>query len=57
VTIPSRSAYFVAALLFASPAYASGSTPLPEPSSAFLLSMGLAGLLIGRRLASKREQD
>ncbi len=47
----------VPALLVAAPAHASGGTPLPEPSSLFLLSMGVAGVIIGRHLSSKRRQD
>ncbi|AXB77554.1 PEP-CTERM sorting domain-containing protein [Novosphingobium sp. P6W] len=37
-----------------SPAYAAGGIPLPEPSSMFLLAMGVAGVAIGRKLSSKR---
>lgn len=47
----------VPALLAAAPAHASGGTPLPEPSGLFLLSMGVAGVIIGRRLSSKRRED
>lgn len=47
----------VAALVSATPAYASGGTPLPEPSSLFLLGMGVAGVVVGRRFSRKRHQD
>ena len=36
------------------PAQAAG-TPLPEPSNLALFGLGLAGLVIGRRLAAKRK--
>lgn len=45
------------ALASISPAYASGSTPLPEPSGLLLLGLGVAGVVIGRRFARKRGGD
>jgi hypothetical protein len=36
------------------PAQAGGSVALPDPSGVTLFSLGVAGLLIGRRIASKR---
>ncbi|MCB2077512.1 MAG: hypothetical protein KDE55_07415 [Novosphingobium sp.] len=39
------------------PAYANGSTPLPDPNGVTLLALGLMGLIIGRRAASKRNKD
>lgn len=45
------------ALLAAAPAYASGGTQLPEPSSMFLLGMGVAGVIVGRQLSSKKNKD
>ncbi|GGC31619.1 hypothetical protein GCM10011371_18800 [Novosphingobium marinum] len=44
-------------LALAAPAYAAGSTPLPDPDGMTLLALGLAGLIIGRRWASKRSGD
>ena len=45
------------ALLASSPAWAGGSTPIPEPTDITLLAMGLAGLIIGRRAAKKPPKD
>ena len=45
------------ALTAASPAWAGGSTPIPEPTDLTLLAMGLAGLIIGRRAAKKPPKD
>jgi hypothetical protein len=42
-----------AGFVLAGPAHAAGSTVLPEPGTLTLLSMGLAGVLIGRRFARK----
>ena len=43
---------------FVMPAFASsGSVELPEPSALLLLSMGVAGVAIGRRFSSKRPRD
>jgi hypothetical protein len=46
-----------AVLLWAAPAYAAGGATLPEPSSISLLTLGLAGLFIGRRASTKRPKD
>jgi hypothetical protein len=43
------------ALLAAGPAFAAGSVALPEPSGVTLLAAGVAGLLIGRQIARKRD--
>jgi hypothetical protein len=44
--------------LLSSPALAStGSVALPEPSALLLLSVGVAGVAIGRRFSSKRPRD
>lgn len=45
----------VATLLAAGTAHAQSGVQLPEPSSITLLGLGLAGLLIGRRFAERRE--
>ncbi len=45
------------ALTASSPAWAGGSTPIPEPTDLTLLAMGLAGLIIGRRAAKKPPKD
>ena len=47
----------LSALSAASPAWAGGSTPIPEPTDLTLLAMGLAGLIIGRRAAKKPPKD
>lgn len=43
--------------LAASPAWAASTIPLPEPSSAFLMALGMAGVLIGRRLSTKTPKE
>ncbi|MCB2060729.1 MAG: PEP-CTERM sorting domain-containing protein [Novosphingobium sp.] len=47
----------IAILFLASPAYAAESVTLTDPGAFTLLSLGLAGLLIGRRAARKRSRD
>jgi hypothetical protein len=42
-------------LFLAAPVNAGGATPLPEPSNLALFGLGLAGLVIGRRMAAKRK--
>ncbi|MCJ2179725.1 PEP-CTERM sorting domain-containing protein [Novosphingobium sp. 2580] len=52
--------YFPAALpalLTAAPAGASAGTPLPEPSGLFLLGLGVAGVIVGRQLSSRKNSD
>ncbi|HUD30345.1 MAG TPA: PEP-CTERM sorting domain-containing protein [Novosphingobium sp.] len=44
-------------VLASSPAYAAGGIPLPEPSSMFLLALGVVGVAVGRRFSSKRGED
>ncbi len=43
-----------ALLASASAAQAAGSIAIPEPSDLLLFGMGVAGLVIGRRVARKR---
>jgi hypothetical protein len=45
------------ALIMAVPARAAAGTPLPEPSSLFLLGIGVTGVVLGRRLASRKNRD
>ena len=47
----------VLALGLAAPAFAADSVPLPEPSTLTLLSLGAAGVLIGRRFSRKRPSE
>ena len=44
-------------LLMAAPASASGGTQIPEASSVLLFALGLAGVLIGRSVSSRRRND
>lgn len=46
-----------AALVTATPAIAGTGFPVPEPGDVSLFALGFAGLLIGRRAASKRSGD
>lgn len=47
----------VPALVASAPAHAAGGIPLPEPSSMFLLAMGVVGVAVGRKFSSKRGED
>ncbi len=40
-----------------SPSSARESTPLPDPNSMTLLSLGLVGLIFGRRIAARRKAN
>ena len=42
-------------LLQAAPAHAASSLALPDPSGVTLLALGVAGVLIGRRMAANRK--
>lgn len=44
-------------LLFVAPAYAAASNDVPEPGTLTLMSIGVAGVLIGRRFSRKPPQD
>ena len=46
-----------AALLAASPVWASSGVQIPEPTDLTLLALALAGLIIGRRGAKRPPQD
>jgi hypothetical protein len=56
ISLSIPSAAFVS-LLFAAPAHAAETMILPEPGSLTLLSLGVAGLIIGRRAARKPPKD
>ena len=51
------SAVVLTAALATPASAAEGSVALPEPSALLLLSMGVAGVAIGRRFSSKRPRD
>jgi len=56
--LPRLCAAVMLGLSIVSPAHANGSVPLPDPGGVTLLSLGLAGLIIGRRAAArKRDED
>ncbi|MBW8755336.1 MAG: PEP-CTERM sorting domain-containing protein [Sphingomonadales bacterium] len=42
-------------LSLAVPAHAAGVVALPDPSGVTLFTLGIAGLLVGRRFAGKRD--
>ena len=51
-----RNLLFAAAILVqAAPVHAAGSFALPDPSGVTLFTLGVAGLLIGRKFAGKRK--
>lgn len=54
--MPSAAAIIVGSLM-ATPALAQASMSIPEPSAAVLLGLGVAGLLIGRRVARRPSDD
>lgn len=45
----------VPAFLASVPAHAATGTPLPEPSGLFLLGIGVAGVIVGRRFANRKD--
>ncbi len=45
------------ATLFATPAYAEGSSAVPEANTITLISLAMAGVLIGRRMAKRRPEE
>ena len=47
----------VLAIGLAVPAHAAETVTLPEPGMLTMLALGAAGVLIGRRLSSKRPRD
>jgi hypothetical protein len=56
--LPTLVSFMIVTASSAVPAFAgSGSVALPEPSALLLLSMGVAGVAIGRRFSSKRPRD
>lgn len=51
-----RNLLFAAVMLLqAAPAHAASAFVLPDPSGVTLFTLGVAGLLIGRKFAGKRE--
>jgi len=49
---------FALSLMLSAPAFAQGGAiTLPDPSGLTLLSLGLAGLVIGRRAARRRHDE
>lgn len=47
----------VLSVCISTPAWANGTVVLPEPSSLALLAIGATGLIVGRKLATKRPAD
>lgn len=47
--------FAVTILIQAAPAHAAGSFALPDPSGVTLFTLGVAGLLIGRKFAGTRK--
>lgn len=47
-------AAFAIGLVLSAPAHAANSVALPDPSGLTLFTLGVTGLIIGRRIASKR---
>ncbi|GGB95062.1 hypothetical protein GCM10011494_11890 [Novosphingobium endophyticum] len=47
----------VCAWLAPVPAFAAGAAVLPEPSSLALLGIGIAGVILGRHLSSRKPRD
>ena len=54
--LPGLSGGIAASLLLALPAHAQTVT-LPDPSGLTLFSLGVAGLILGRRAAARRKRD
>ena len=49
--------FFAMSLLLATPAYAQASVALPAPDALTLLTLGVLGVIVGRRAASNKRKD
>ncbi|MXP45905.1 PEP-CTERM sorting domain-containing protein [Altererythrobacter luteolus] len=49
--------FLLAGAVIASPAHAGGGTPIPEPSNMALFGLGLTGLIVGRMIARRKQNQ
>ena len=49
--------FLLAGAVIAAPAHAAGGTPIPEPSNMALFGLGLTGLIVGRMIARRKQNQ